>query len=184
MTVDERGESPVYSYILRARHHYFVGHVKAPLMNGLINIATLPLRIGFVEKLVLLKEVWHIVRSVYRYPYPTKENTKKHDTHALIDLWDEFFNYDTNVTRRPLFLALRRISCCEVEHDNHYSQRITWFMKRAAEKYMLGEWNPLQEWCPMQEWNDPKVIEAVLKAREEFQKYLTVGGVPIGEIET
>jgi len=150
-------ESLIYHDILRERRQYFIDKVKAPLMKAILIISN-------------------------RYPEPTRESTKKQMSHILLDIWDEFDKHNT--ARKPLFKAIRRILICEVEHDNFYSQRMTWFLGELLKRCQSGEWPKLQPWCPMDCWNDPIVIEERNRARAEFQATACVGGVPIGNIET
>lgn len=109
--------------ILRTRRQYFVDKVKAPLMKALVILAG-------------------------RYPEPTKENTDKHNTHVLLDIWDEFFKHEDNPGRDGLFKAIRKITIAEYEHDGYYSQRIDWFLKKLAQAYVDGEWEPPKSWNP------------------------------------
>ena len=177
-----RGESDITSDILRHRRRYFQKEVKRPLLDSLTRCAQEGNRL--LEKIYLLWDVFMIVRSVYRYPEPTRANTKKRMTHVLLDIFDEFFEKDTNVYKTALFKAIRRISACEIEHDCHYSQRFTWFLKRLAEKYLSGEWPSLEPWCPVDYWNDPVKDEELLKATVEFRTKMTIGGRPFSEVET
>ena len=166
--------------ILKGRRQYFAHEVKQSLVNALISSTSRGK--GILEKIHLLWDVWNIVKTVSKYPEPTRENTKKQITHVLLDLWDEFETY--NVARKPLFKALRRLSVCEAEHDIDYSQRMTWFLMRLTAKYLSGEWIPLEPWAPKGYWSDPVVIEKWRKARQELTIYGTIGGRALSEIET
>jgi len=184
LTVNIRGESEITSDILRKRRQYFVKEVKAPLMESLVKIGHIEKVNGFLDKLRVLIYLWRMVGSICKYPAPTKDNTKKKITHVLLDIWDEFFTYETNDSRAPLFRAIRRISATECEHDNYYSQRMTWFLKKLTVKYLNGEWPALESWCPMDNWNDPAIQLEILKAAQEFRYNLTINGRPFSEVET
>lgn len=176
--LDAKGESPIFSDILRGRRQYFIDKVKAPLYEGLVGIN----RSGFFSKLFLLWDIWNIVTGILRYPEPTMENTKKRMSHILLDIFDEFEKYNT--IKPPMFRVLRRLIVCTVEHDKDYSQRLTWFLEKLAQSYLGKEWPQLEDWAPMSRWSDPTTQKAVKLAREEFRKGLTVGGRNIGDIET
>jgi len=120
--------------ILIHRRGFFINKVKAPLMKIMIKLANL-------------------------YPNPTKENTRKPNTHALIDVWDEFFEHEDNPMRDGLFRAIRRLSIGEYEHDPYYGNRIDWFLEKLVEKYLNGEWIPRKAWSPTGCWNEPSVLE-------------------------
>lgn len=182
MAVNVRGESDIKSDILRHRRQYFVKDVKAPLLCSLTRCEQR--RHKFLERIYLLWDVFVIVRSIYRYPEPTRENIKKRMNSVLFDVWDEFFERDTNEGKTALFKAVRRVLAVEIEHDSHYSERFTWFLKRLAEKYVSGEWPPLEPWCPVDYWNDPVKEEELRKAVMEFRANLTIGGRPFNEVET
>jgi len=182
MSVSVRGESEITANILRNKRQYFVKKVKAPFLNSLVRC--FQRGSSLLEKLRLLADIWHLVSSILKYPEPTKENTKKQISHVLLDIWDEFFSKDTSKCRTVFFRICRRISVITVEHDDDYSQRITWFLMKLATKYLTGDWPPLESWCPMNNWNDYDTLVALSKARFEFRSNLTIGGRPFNEVET
>lgn len=182
MTVNARGESAIKSDILRDRRQYYVKEVKAPLLKSLVRCTQKGNKL--FERVFLLWDVLMIVRSIYRYPEPTRDNVKKKMNHILFDIWDEFFEKDTNTHKTALFKAIRRILACEIEHDSHYSQRFTWFLKKLTDKYISGEWPPLEPWCPVDYWDDPVKEKELEKVTLEFKRYLTINGRPFHEVET
>lgn len=109
---------------------------------------------------LLLYSVWGIVRSIRRYPEPTRKNVRKLNTFVLMDMWDEFFKYETNTRRLPLFRAIERLSIGEYEHDKYYSARMDWFLSKLVRKYISGEWRPCQPHHPADHWSEPCVVEA------------------------
>lgn len=160
--------SGLASDILVERRNYFIDKVKEPFLKAMVE-CTRPSKYNKVKSYIyMLWSIWNIVRTIRKYPEPTKENCNNSSAHALMDIWDEFFELEENQGRDALFRAIRRVSVSEVEHDNYYSQRITWFILRLVSKYMSGDWAPLEPWAPMVCWNDPKVINAMIQAREEF----------------
>jgi len=120
--------------ILRKRRHYFINKVKAPLMKVLVFIAN-------------------------KYPEPTRENTRKKNTHVLLDVWDDFFKYERNKSKDSLFHAIRKVIVGEYEHDGYYAQRMDWFLEELVKKYNSGEWKPLEPWNPAGFWIEPSVVE-------------------------
>jgi len=159
-------DSELTRYILSQRRGHFI-KVKDMLLKGLVGcLNVLPVRNRFLARIFLLLEVWHIVSGILKYPEPTRENTKEPATHVLFDIWDEFFKYESNIyyspTRQgrvPLYQAVRRVMVSEVEHDGDYGERITWFLKKLAEKYVSGEWPALPPWAPTNCWNDPVTLK-------------------------
>ncbi len=136
-------ESELKNDILIKRRDYFMKSVKAPLMMA-------------------------IVLYGKRYPEPTKENTKNPDSHALLDIWDEFFKLEDNPGRDPLFKALRRISVGEIEANDYYGQRVTWFLMKSVQAYLDGKWQPNLSCCPFACWKDPATIAATQEAIEDI----------------
>lgn len=131
--------------ILKHRRHYFINMVKAPLIKVLVFIAN-------------------------KYPEPTRDNTRKRNTHALLDIWDEFFEYEHNGGRDSLFRAIRKVIVGEYEHDAYYSQRIDWFLKKLVEKYLNGKWNPPQPHHPASCWTEPSAVKALGEMKQELMR--------------
>lgn len=177
-----RRESSLHFDMLWGRRQYFIKKVKSPLVKVLHRSLTISKGNRLFANICLLRDVWLMVKFVNKYPEPTRENTKKRSTHVLLDVWDEFEKY--NKARRELFKVVRRVSACECEHDIDYSQRITWLIKKLSEKYLSGEWPPLEPWAPKNFWKDPVVKEAWRKAFIEMTAFGTIGGRPVEEIET
>ena len=159
------GDSELTHDMLVRRRGYFI-RVKDTLMKGLVGCLNAPIRNRFLARIFLLLEVWHIVSGILKYPEPTKENTKEPIAHVMLDIWDEFFQYESNIYYSPtrqgrelLYRAARRVSVSEVEHDGDIGERITWFAKKFAEKYVSGEWPALPPWAPTNCWNDPVTLK-------------------------
>jgi len=141
--------------ILIHRRGFFIRNVKAPLVKNLVKFASNKTSwIGSIFALI------GIIKLCKKYPEPKKENTVKPNTHALIDIWDEFFEYEVNNPHTDaLFRALRRLSLGEYEHDPYYANRIDWFIEKLAEKYLSGEWKPREAYAPTGFWREPSVLE-------------------------
>ena len=103
-----------------------------------------------------------------RYPEPTRENIKNPDSLVLFDIWEEFFELEDNPGRDPFFKALRRITIGEIESNDYYAQRVTWWLMKLAQAYIDGRWQPNLPCCPFANWKDPATIEAKDKAIEDI----------------
>lgn len=163
MATNRRQASRIWLYILSWRRQYFIKRVKGPMKKALRDMTR---HHGVLARIQVLIDVWRIVQSVNRYPEPTKATAKEPTAHVLLDLWDEFEQYNTCSV--DLFQAIRRVTVCEAEHDTEYSQRMTWFLKRLTEKYASGEWPPPTSWEPLNFWADPAVQEEKRRARKKL----------------
>ena len=131
--------------ILQFRRHYFIDKVKKPLLKALILLAD-------------------------RFLEPTRENTRKQNTHVLLGIWDEFFEYEDNPGRDALFRTIKKLIVDVYEHDDYYSTRIDWFLGRLFKKYLSREWLPLKPWYPSRCWLEPTVLEEKKKVVRELLK--------------
>lgn len=127
--------------ILVNRRKYFVDNVKAPLLMAVIIYG-------------------------YRYPEPKRENCKNPDSLVLLDIWDEFFKWEDNPGRDRFFKAVRRITIGELEANDYYTQRFSWFLMKLVEAYMSGRWQPSLPCTPFYCWKDPDAIIAKDQAIE------------------
>lgn len=166
-------ESEITADMLTKRRGHFI-KVKGAIVGGLTRCFSSSPK-GLLAQLQLLWEVWHIIRSVLKYPEPTLENTKEQTARVLLEIFDEFFKYDSNIYyspkrpgREPLYRAIKRILVCECEHDVDYTERITWFLKQLSDKYIAGEWPVLEPWMPTNCWRDPVTLAARRKKRIEL----------------
>jgi len=151
--------STIFTDILKHRRQYFINKVKAPLMSAMVAFTNGHGKspIAWITTAIALVR---IVIHVNRYPKPTRENTRKLKTHVLLDIWDDFFKYEHNKGRDPLFQAIRRIFIGEYEHDRYYADRIDWFVEKIVEKYQSGEWPPRRPGRPYTCWAEPYTVEA------------------------
>ena len=143
MISEKLKENTIRNDILQNRRGYFIDKVKAPLVKALIILAN-------------------------RYPEPTKKNTQKHNTHVMLDIWDEFFKY--NEVKNDMFHAIKKVVADEYEHDDVYETRMTWFLEKLVEKYLSGEWWPSKPFNPSHGWTEPAAIEAQKKVVRELLK--------------
>jgi len=156
-------ESELKLDILVYRYDYFVKRVKAPLMKS-INFISL-------GKFSYVMAMWHafkIIRLCMKYPEPTKDNCKNPDALVMMDIWDEFFEWEDNPYRAPFFKLVRRISVGTLEHCDYDSQRISWWLMKLTKAYMDGKWQPHLPCTPFACWKDPEVIKAKEEAIEEL----------------
>ena len=136
--------------ILVNRRKYYVDNVKAPLLMAVIIYG-------------------------YRYPEPKRETCKNPDSLVLLDIWDEFFQLEDNPGRDRFFKALRRISIGELEANDYYSQRFTWFLMKLVGAYMDGRWQPNLACSPFACWKDPETIAAKEQAIEDLITTMSKG---------
>jgi len=142
--------------ILRERRSYFMDKVKKPLMLSLSKCANGLDHSRFMARIYLLWNVWVLVRSIHRYPKPTRDNLGRHNA---VDIWEEFFEYEDNPGRDALFRALRRLSLGTYAHDGYYGTRADWFLERLVKKYESGEYQPRKPWLPCSFWKEPIIQE-------------------------
>jgi len=140
--------------INRKRRKYFIHDVKDPLNKALLKIGK------SVSKITLILALIEIIRMARKFPVPTKENTRKTNTHVLLGIWDEFFEYEHNPGRKYLFEGLKRLSIGMFEHSSYYTQRGNWWVKKLAEKVQSKEWKPDAPWNPSGCWLEPNALKA------------------------
>ena len=174
MTYSSKNDSPLTVDMLDTRRGYFI-KAKDSIRKGLTERIILSKPVKFWGYLQLFLDVWHIVVNIIKYPEPTKENTKQPVTHAILDIFDEFFSFESNIYyhkkrqgRVPLYKAVRKILADECEHDGDIEERIRWFGVKVTEKVQSGEWPKLEAWMPTNFWKDPKTLEARRKKRLEL----------------
>ncbi len=176
--------------ILRHRRGYFMLKVKRPLVDAIVALTgeRTPVYdkdgsgriVGtkgglrrnhpiswIISGIALIRIIVHI----YKYPKPTKENVKKWRTIALMDMWDEFFLYERNNSRDPIFRVMERVTLIEVEHDGFYAERITKFFMLWLKQYQSGRWKLLEPYQPSGFWTEPSVVEAQNKMRQELAEF-------------
>jgi hypothetical protein len=141
--------SSLARYILRDRRRYFIDKVKAPLLMA-------------------------IVKYALRYPEPTRENIKKHNSLILLEIWEAFERY--NQVKPHLFHAAKRLSIGEYEHDGVYSSRMDWLLEKLVEKHNSGEWWPRKPWLPADFWEEPTVVEERIKMQEDLMADINIKG--------
>lgn len=131
--VVRRGKwTPLSHQMLRGKaRKYIIDKVKKPLMKAII---------------ILSK----------RYPEPTRENCLNPNSHLLLDIQDEFLEYEANSGRRELFKALFRIVIGEYEHDPYYRSRMNWIIEEIVERVIDGLWLPRGENSPPTHWAEEK----------------------------
>ena len=85
----------------------------------------------------------------------TKENSRLHNTHVLLDLRDEFFQHYTNRSRLELLDCAWELLIFENEHDSHYEWLFNWLTKRIAEERAKEDWIEPEKQFPQEGcWRD------------------------------
>ena len=96
-----------------------------------------------------LKLVIEILRLIRLFSTATKENTSDNNTHAMIEIEDEFFKLHTNKGREKLFKAIYKLARGIFGHDGYYSTMRDWWVERIIIKILEGKWVPRQEGWPL-----------------------------------
>jgi hypothetical protein len=91
---------------------YIISKVKRPLMKAIITLSK-------------------------RYPEPTREECRDHNTLILMDMRDEFLRHEDNSGRIELFKALFRMFIAEYAHDKYYKFRIDWLKFRLEQAHWV-----------------------------------------------
>lgn len=134
---------------------YIIKKVKKPLMGAIIGLGK---RGSWLSMLIALIQ---IVRTIKRYPDPTRENCIQPNSHKLFDIEDKFFGYEDNPPhprhpkkypnhgREQLFRALFKLFIAEYEHDPYYRFRIDWMLEEIEK----SNWRPRAR-IPMDCWKE------------------------------
>ena len=88
-----------------------------------------------------------------RYPTPTKENTRCHNSHILLDKQERFFSYEYG-GRDALFKAAWKILIAEYEHDAYYRYRFDWLLEELANEVIKGNWEIRVKGEPIYLWKE------------------------------
>ncbi len=140
-----------------------------------------PLRQYFIEvvKAPLLKA---IIALSNKFPEPTESNTDDAIAHAILDIQDKFFSYESNAGRKELFEAAFKIFIAEIEHDDYYRFRLDWILEEMIKKILDGKWeslplNAMRKFC----WNEPEpyggensIIYKMMQHRNEIKRTLGI----------
>ena len=108
-----------------------------------------------------------IIAYAKTYEEPTKENTRKHNTHILIDIQDKYFKYENNQTKMPLLEAAWKIGIVEYE-SNDYSSRADWLL----EEIKKSDWRDRPFYLPTRDcWKEP-LPEGVTQTRMKLPQHI------------
>lgn len=108
---------------------YFIKRVKAPFLKAVV----------FFSK---------------KYPEPTKQNCTGNWTEPFMDAFDKLIAYANY--REDFFLACRRITLGEIEHDNLYRDPIIMMLESLIEDMLDGKIPAREEGCPpSKHWREP-----------------------------
>lgn len=92
---------------------------------------------------------------------PTHENSHRHNTHTLIDIWDWFL--EKNEGRPDLFKALRNIHLTICDSDGYYDDRQNILIEKIVEAILDGKWQPRSPTRPNRNW--PGSLEELNKGK-------------------
>ena len=98
---------------------------------------------------IIIRQIkWPIERTIIRsiklfikvFGRVTKENSRLHNTHVLLDLREEFFQHYTNPSKMELMNSAWELLVFENEHDVHYEWLFNWLVTRVAEEKAKGNY--------------------------------------------
>lgn len=136
-------------WALKHRRQFVIDVVKAPLMKAIILAASL-------------------------IPEPTKENTRFHNSHVLIDAFDKLLEYEDNDSRIDFWRAIKKLSVFENDHDHSYYGNRAEFL---VEYLVNHDYKPRSVGNPEQFWKEPPPFgggylikdETLLRNRRRFR---------------
>jgi len=90
-----------------------------------------------------------LVKACDVLPEPTEENTRRRNTHRLINLYHEFFRHHRSEwPREKMFRGLWKIAIIIYDFDNYYGDRVDkvleWWLQCGWE-FRVGK-NPGRDW--------------------------------------
>lgn len=136
------------------KRRFVIREIKKPMMRAIVVLARdYPKRKKFLERALIV--------LAKRYPDPTRENTRYHNTHILLDIRDRFFEYfvfEDELERRA-FEAAWKIIIVEYEHDPYYQYRIDCIIEYVT-KMGLGSELPIED-----------SLDILIATRDKFFKY-------------
>ena len=98
---------------------------------------------GILSSLRTLRAIWRIYKVCQRYPVPTRENSRNHNTIVLLDLRDWFFSHFESVgwgARTPMFLSVWNMFINLYEHAGEYTDIFNVLIERLVEVSNEGQW--------------------------------------------
>jgi len=151
--------------INRKRRGYFI-KLKVPLLNAFRKVGQ------GCNGLWLFLALIQIAWLARKFPEPTRDRVRKINSHALMDIFDEYVKYEKDGRIRAVVSAFRRLIIGMIEHSSPYTQRVNWFAERLGEKILNGDWKPDHPWNPAQAWDEPSVLIAQdRRNREIIEKF-------------
>lgn len=111
---------------------------------------TLHLRRQYVIDKINKPLVKAITIIAMRYPEPTKDHTSMPNTHRLLDIEDEFFKHENNISRDLFLRAVWRILIVKYDTDRWYRQRVDWVIEQIKKR----GWEPDPMGHPKNNWNE------------------------------
>lgn len=113
--------------INRFNREYYIEKVNAPLIN---------LAVKFCE----------------RYPDPHDYEVLHPNSKRLLEIWDEYLEYEGNNRIKKVVNALLRAVISKMEHSPNWRDRIFWFVEKLRE----GFWKERSLNHPENAWNEPR----------------------------
>jgi hypothetical protein len=92
------------------------------------------------------KGLYEAYRAIERLPEPTLDNTELANTHHLVRIRDEFFQYEDNPGRNASFRVIWKFFIWIYELDAYYRDRIDWVVEKLYAVYMV--WQPRAPFKP------------------------------------
>ena len=128
----------------------------------------------------LIKKKWIVEKAIIAYakilPEPTKENTRKRNTHIMLDIRDKYFEFEGNQTKMELIKSAWKIGIDEYEY-NDYSSRGDFVL----EEIKKSDWQARPYYLPTRDtWKEP-LPEGVIQQKlqlpaEAVERLREMGG--------
>lgn len=93
---------------------------------------------GILNSLRTLRAVWQIFRICRRFPVPTRENSRNHNTIVLLELRDWFFDH-LNM-RVPMFWSVWNMFINLYEHAGEYTDVFNVLIEEVVKIHNNGQW--------------------------------------------
>lgn len=131
--------------VLIEKRQYIIEEVKAPLMDAIVKYPG-------SSKLRKIKLIVSMIELIFKYPAVTRANSKGTNANTIMDIEQEFFKYENNPCREPLFRAFFRMWQAELSHDEYYEGRQDWILEQIFKAVLTGKWMPRRPGHPVPKW--------------------------------
>jgi hypothetical protein len=109
-----------------------------------------PQWLDFIVRVIKAPMVGLLNQVADHLPEPTKENMHQPNTLTLIELRDEFFQFENNPGRYKVFKGIWNFLIFLYDYDNYYRYRIDWVIERWKTK----PWLPREKHRPEHFWRE------------------------------